>query len=315
MLKSYLKSALRTIRRAKLFSLINIVGLAFGLTAAILIALWVQNEFSYDKYNVNADRIYRVTSHWVYGNGDYTMPWTAGPLAGALSQLPQVKYAVRLSMPLHDVVLRDKENAFNIDNFFFTDPSFFNVFTVKFLEGNSASALSSPNSIVLTKSIAARLFSDRDPVGKTIEVSADVNAANHWQSYTVSGVVEDFPQNSQFHPTTLASYSSIENSDSYLSNWHTVSLYTYFLVRRNSSPQSVERQLPLIVKQYMGKWGEEQKWTLGLQRLTDIHLHSHLIGEIEPNGSIESVLIFSIIGFFILLVSIINFITLSVARF
>ena len=79
---SNLKSALRTIRRAKLFSLINIVGLASGLTAAILIALWVQNEFSYDKYNVNADRIYRVTSRWVYGNGDYTMPWTAGPLAG-----------------------------------------------------------------------------------------------------------------------------------------------------------------------------------------------------------------------------------------
>lgn len=218
-------------------------------------------------------------------------------------------------MPLRDVVLRDKENAFDIDNFFFTDPSFFNVFTVKFLEGNPASALSSPNSIVLTKSIATRFFSDRDPIGETIEVSADVNSVSHWQSYTVTGVVEDFPQNSQFHPTTLASYSSIENSDSHLSNWHMVSLYTYFLLRQNSSPQSVERELPLIVKQYMGKWAEEQKWSLGLQKLTDVHLHSHLIGEIEPNGSIESVLIFSAVGFFVLLVSIINFISLSVARF
>jgi putative ABC transport system permease protein len=315
MIRSYVKSALRAIRRAKLFSLINIVGLAFGFTAAIMIALWIQNEFSYDKYNVSADRIYRVTSHWVYGNGDYTLPWTAGPLAGALSQLPQVKYAVRLSMPLHDVVLREKENAFDIDNFFYTDPSFFDVFTVKFLEGNPAAALNSANSIVLTRSIAARLFPGRDPIGKSIEVSADVNAATHWQSYTVTGVVEDFPQNSQFHPTSLASYSSIESSDPYLNNWHMVSLYTYFMLRRNSSIQLVEHELPVIVKQYMGKWGEEQKWTLGLERLTDIHLRSHLIGEIEPSGSIGSVFIFGAIGFFVLLISAINFVSLSVARF
>ncbi len=200
-------------------------------------------------------------------------------------------------------------------SFFYTDPEFFDVFTVKFVDGNRTTALTTPNSIVLTKTIAAKLYSGRDPVGKTILVSADDNPTSHWQSYTVAGIIDDFPQNSQFHPTVLASYSSIGNADPYLKNWHSVGLYTYFMLRRNSSPRSVEQELPLIVKQYMGKWGEEQKWSLGFQRLTDIHLHSHLLGEIEPNGSIETVLVFSTVGFFVLLISIINFISLSVARF
>ncbi len=311
MLKNYLKTAFRVLRRARVYSAVNIVGLALGLATAILIALWVQNEFSYDRYNVNADRIYRVTSHWVYGNGDYTMPWTAGPLANALSQLPQVKCAARLSMPVNNVVMKYGGEMFNMSDFFYTDPDFFRMFTFKMLEGNPQTALSAPYSIVLTKSVAGRLFGNEEPIGKLVDVKAE--DVSH--DFLVTGVVEDIPQNSQFHPKCLASYSSVEKHDPYLASWYSVGLYTYFMLHRNSSVQSVQHELPLIVKQYLGKWGEEQKWTFGLQKLTDIHLHSHLIGEIEPNGSIESVFIFGAIGFFILLISLINFISLSVARF
>ncbi len=311
MLKSYLKSAVRNIRRAKLYSVINIVGLALGLTAAMLIGLWVQNQFTYDRYNVNADRIYRVTSHWVYGSADYMLPWTAGPLAAALRQLPQVKRAVRLSIPRNDVVMRYRSKLFNISDFFYADSDFFNVFSVQKLEGNLRTALAAPYSIVLTKSIAERLFGNSDPMGEPVNIKAgEVN-----YDFTVTGVVRDLPSNSQFHPTCLASFSSIEKSDRYLSSWYSAGLYSYILLDRNSELSAVRRNLPLIVKQYMGKWGEEQKWSFGLQKLTDIHLHSHLIGEIEPNGSMETVMIFSAIGLFILLVSMINFISLSIARF
>jgi putative ABC transport system permease protein len=312
MLKNYLKSALRSIRRSKLYSLINIVGLSIGLAAAIVIGLWVQNEFSYDRYNLNADMIFRVTSHWVYGNGEYTVPWTAGPLADALKQLPQVKYTVRLSMPQNDVVLRHQDKMFNVDDFFYADKEFFKMFTLKFLEGNPETALLAPYSIVLTKSIAARFFPNSDPIGKVVNIGNEYGN----NDFTVSGVIDDYPQDSHFHANCLASFSSIEKSHpDAIANWHNLMLHTYFMLTANSTIGSIQKELPGIVSRNLGKWGETQKWSLGVQRLTDIHLYSHLLGEIEPNRSIDTVLIFSAIGLFVLIISLINFISLSTARF
>ncbi len=311
MLTSYLKSAVRNIRRTKLYSIINVSGLALGFAAAILIVLWILNQFSYDRYNVNAERIYRVTSHWVYGSADYTMPWTPGPLADALSHLPQVESATRLSMPANDVAVKHGDKLFNISDFFYTDPEFFKIFTVKMLEGNPKRILTAPYSIVLTRSLALCLFGGEDAVGKFVNIKTfDLN-----HDFLVTGVIQDFPRNSQFHPVCLASYSTVQQINPYLKMWQSVGLYTYFMLRRNSNIASVKSELPLITRQYLGKWGEEQKWSYGLQKLTAIHLHSHLIGEIEPNGSMETVYIFGAIGLFILLVSIINFISITTVGF
>lgn len=115
---NYLKPAARYISRSKLYSLINIVGLALGLAAVVLIVLWVQNELSYDEYNFNAGRTYRVTTHWSYGSAEYNSAWTQGPLAGALKQLPQVMYAVRLSIPQDDVVMKHRDRLFDLNRFF-----------------------------------------------------------------------------------------------------------------------------------------------------------------------------------------------------
>ena len=311
MLTSYLKSAVRKIRRTKLLSTINISGLALGFAAAILVTLWILYQFSYDRHNVNAERIYRVTSHWVYGSADYTMPWTPGPLADALSQLPQVEFATRLSMPANDVAVKHGDKMFNISDFFYTDPDFFKIFTVKMLEGNPKRILTAPYSIVLTRSLALRLFGGEDAVGKSVDIKTyDLN-----HDFLVTGVIQDFPRNSQFHPVCLASYSTVQQINPYLKMWQSVGLYTYFMLRRNANIANVESELPIIVRQYLGKWGKEQKWTYGLQKLTAIHLHSHLIGEIETNGSMETVYIFGAIGLFILLVSIINFISLTMVGF
>lgn len=311
MLKHYTRYAFRSIRRNRLYSAINVSGLALGFAAAIVIALWIQNQYSYDRYNVNADRIYRVTSHWSYGSASYNMPWTPGPLANVLSQLPQVKLATRLSMPVNDVAIKHGRKLFNISDFFYTDPEFLDMFTVRMLEGNRQTLLAAPYSIVLTESLAIRLFGKEDPVGKTVNIkSYDLN-----HDFLVTGVVSDFPMNSQFHPVCLASYSTVEQLNPYLKMWQSVGLYTYFLLRRNSSIAAVKDGLPLIAKQYLGKWGEDQKWTYGLQKLTAIHLHSHLIGEIEPNGSVQTIYIFAAVGIFVLLVSIINFISLTMVAF
>lgn len=143
----------------------------------------------------------------------------------------------------------------------------------------------------------------------------NVRTGDEDHGYVVTGVVDDFPVNSHFHPTCLASFSSLEKSAPQLKSWYSIGLYTYFVLARHSSPESVREELPRIVQRYLGKWGEAQNWSLKIQKLTNIHLHSHLLGEIEPNGSVATVLIFGAVGLFVLLTSIINFISLSTARF
>lgn len=311
MLKNYFKSALRSIFRAKLFSLINIVGFALGLTVAIIIGLWTQYQLSYDEFNVNANRIYRVTEHFQHGDNSLTLPVTPAPLASALEDLPQVKSVVRLSRPLKDVVLRNGRKEFNEDNVFYSDRSLFRIFTFHFLEGDAHNAFSDPYSVVLTEPVAKKLFPGEDPIDRTVDIGT--SDGNH--DYTVTGVIKPLPGNSQFHPKVIISRKSITGRKSNSSvEWYELSWYTYFLLARGARVSSVTTQFPAILIRGMGVKGSK-RWKLGIQRLTDIHLHSHLLLEIEPSGYAKTVIIVFSIGAFILLISLINFITLSAARF
>ncbi len=313
MLRNYLMVGLRTLRRAKLYSTINIMGLAVGLAVAILIGLWLKNELSYDKYNANADRIYRVTTHFKMADFSQTMATSAPPIASVLRSLPSVLAATSLCVDKGKFVVRCEEKEFVENDLAYADSGFFSVFSLRLDEGIPSAALTAPNTVVLTKSFATLLFGKADPISKVISIYLGSKP----EDFTVTGVMEDVPDNSHFHFKMLASLSTFYLANPSVPNgWFYNTNYNYFVLRPNATIGSVERQLTAAVRQNLGTaFVRQYSWGVGLQRLTDIHLFSHLSMEIEPNGNIRTVLIFLAIGLFVLFIAIVNFISLSTARY
>jgi len=318
MFKNYLKIAFRNLIRQKGYSFINITGLAIGIASCLLIFLYVQDELSYDRYNEKADRIYRVCIHGIVGSNEFNQTVTAAPMAQALvNDYPEVEAATRF-WNFGYPVLRYKDKVFSEERFFSADSNIFDVFTIPFIEGNPKTALNKPNTLVLTQSMARKYFGDEDPMGKVL------NADNR-RDYIVTGVVRDVPHNSHFHFDFLASLSTYEVSRS--TRWLNNNYLTYIVLRKGISPKLLEKKFPAMVRKYVGPQVQEalgisldqmaangNLYEFYLQPLTDIHLHSHLSFEIEPNGDATYVLIFSIIAIGILLIACINFMNLATAR-
>ncbi|MHB9014080.1 MAG: ABC transporter permease, partial [Ignavibacteriaceae bacterium] len=234
------------------------------------------------------------------------MAMTAPPLAAALKQLPDVESVVRLEGPGKNVIVKYNQNVFNENDFFYADSTVFNVFTFPLLEGNPNTALKNPFSIVLTESTVKKYFGNTEAVGKIISI----NYYNITHDYVVTGVIKNIPHSSHIHINFVASLNTLESTDPKFNlYWGGVSLYTYVLLSKNSSINNFNNKLSGIIKHYMGN--EAAKfWSLHAQKLTSIHLHSHRLLEIEPNGNALSIYIFSTAGFLILLIAIINFISL-----
>lgn len=198
MFSSYLKIALRNMRRQKGYAFINIVGLAIGLACCILILLYVRDELSYDRFNENAGRIYRVGLHGIIGTNEFNVTNTSAPMAAALEQeFPEVLAAARVNSFGYPV-LRYGEKVFSEERFFWADSNFFDIFTVNFLQGNPQDALNRPNTVVLTESMAKKYFGEENPMGKLLN-------ADQRRDYEVTGVIKDVPHNSHFHYDFLAS--------------------------------------------------------------------------------------------------------------
>jgi putative ABC transport system permease protein len=318
MFKNYFKIALRNFLKHKGFSFINIFGLAIGVACCILIVLFVLDEVSYDRYHEKADQIYRVGIRGFVNNNLFHGVVTCSPMAQTLvDEFPEVTAATRLrnfGFP----VFRYKDKVFSEERVFWVDQAFFDVFTVPFIKGNPQTALDKPNTIVLTRSMALKYFGDENPIGKNL------NSDNR-RDYLVTGVVEDVPHNSHFHYDFLASLITYEDSRSPI--WVSNNYYTYVVLQEGASLEAFEAKLAELVKKYVGPQIEaalsitlEQffasggKWDYFIQPLTSIHLHSHLDYELEPNGDIAYVYIFSIIAIGILLVAGINFVNLATAR-
>jgi len=318
MLKNYIKIALRNLLRRKGYSLINILGLAIGLACCLVILLYVQDELSYDRFNTNADQIYRVHFHAFFNNRDINIAESCAPLEPTLIRdFPEVVTATRIrsyGFP----VMRYADKAFSEEKFYWVDSTFFKVFTLHFLEGNPEMALTQPNSVVITKETAQKYFGNDDPLGKVLN-------ADHRRDYIVTGVVDGFPQNSHIHFDFLASlYSYQVNKDRF---WLSNNYYTYVLLRKGTDPHSFESKMNEDLRKYIGPQiqsiaGEtftqfEQAGNqLGfyLQPLPSIHLHSHLDNEISPNSDMIYVWVFSAIALLILIIACINFMNLSTAR-
>ena len=319
MIKNYLKIALRNLRKHKGYTFINITGLAVGLACCLLIVLFVRDELSYDRYHDNADQIYRITLDALLGEQEIHGPISPAPMAQALvSDFPEVVQATRLFTFRDETLVRYEDNRFVEERFFFGDSTFFEVFTFPFLQGDPETALVEPNTVVLTESTARKYFGQENPIGQTLRV-------NEQTDYEVTGVMADVPTNSHFHFDFLGSLGTLDNSRNPI--WVSNNFRTYFILAEGHSPEALEAKFPAMVENYAGPQVEQilgitidqffasgGRFAFQLQALTDVHLHSQLDFEIEPNGDITYVYAFSVVAFLILLIACINFMNLATAR-
>jgi len=319
MFKNYLLVALRNMRRFKGYTFINIFGLSVGIACCILILLFVRNELDYDRFNVKADRIFRIGLRASLNNNRMDGVVSCAPMAQTLvAEVPEVEAATRIwnaGFP----VFRYQDKVFSEERQFFVDSTFFDVFTVEFLTGDPKTALNKPNMIVLTESMAHKYFGDEDPMGKLI------NSDNR-RDYLVTGVVKDVPANTHFHYDFLSSlltYPRVINDNNWVSN----NYHTYIVLKDPQSAGIVEEKInqitrrnaePVIQAALGLSWDNfiesGAEYYYYMQKLTDIHLKSQKEFEIEPNGNIGIVYIFSLIALGIFVVACINFINLATAR-
>ncbi|MGD8539047.1 MAG: ABC transporter permease [Candidatus Aminicenantes bacterium] len=313
MLKSYLKSTFRNLKRQKTQSTINILGLAIGLSCCILIFLFVRDELSYDKFHENHDRIYRVTRRWLNEDGAVSLHlgFVAPPIGPLLkNDFPEIEQAVRF-IGTGGMLVSHEDTYFEENLFFFAEEHLFDVFSINMTKGDPATALADPMTIVITEEIARKYYGSEDPIGSTMRIAARGQAAD----LKVTGVVESFPHNSHFHADFLASFKTYEAivGDDEMQSWSSNNYATYILMAKNYDIRLLEQQLDPFIDRHMDE-GRSKTTQLVLQPLTDIHLHSHLDSELESNSDISYVYIFSVIAFFVLMIAAINFMNLSTAR-
>ena len=309
MFKNYITVAMRNLKKQKIYSFINIFGLAVGLCVVILILLYVQYELSFDNFHDKADRIYRV----VYPSQGKSkgLAVTPSPVATALNnEFPGIVNSVTFGQD--PVLLRYNENSFREEKFYWTDETVFEIFSFQLIKGNPKTALSNPNSIVITDKIAEKYFGDENPINK--EMTVKIYDGNRKLPMIVTGVVKTPPENSHFKFDVLGAIKAVKQIyKRFENNWGFQWLYTYILLPEAVSWKEIESQLPYVLDKYAGE-GTSEKIELVLQPLKDIHLKSNLDFEAESNGSITFVYIFSFIALFILVIACINYMNLTIAR-
>ncbi|MCF7794610.1 MAG: ABC transporter permease [Candidatus Cloacimonetes bacterium] len=309
MLKNYLQITFRNMARHKVITLINILGLVLGITAFMLIMIWVGFEFSYDKYHENKDRIVRLCvdleagSHMIY---PMSMPLAAPNL---IEDFPEVVDAARLENPTR-VSLKIGEETYQEAGFCHGDNSIFNVFSFPFVQGDSNSALKDPFTVVISQNIAENYFAESNPIGETLMI-------NGIGPYTITGIFQNIPQNSHFKFQLMASFSTLfDQQKEMMENWFHIQFYTYLLLDKNVNWQQFEAKLPTFVNKYMGQMLDSfgAKLIFFMQPLTDIHLFSDLAGDIAPQADIKYLYLFIAIALFVLVIACINFINLATAN-
>ena len=293
----YFRTAWRNLRKHKAYSFINIVGLAFAMACSIFIFYWVRDELSYNRFHENAGRVFRINKTYQMGTVTESNSSTPWPLAGAVREgFAEVRDAAGLTNIR--ALVRFEDKVFNEGRVGVVDPSFFRIFIYPFVKGESDSALSKPDSIIVTESAAAKYFGDEEPVGKTLNVDQN-------KDFVVRGVIRDIPSNSDIRYDLIVPASGIVAKEE-LDNWENHFITTFVLLQPGANLKELERKLSDLIQSRLPK----EKIALTLQPLGDIHLYS-------ADGSEEGmrfVRIFSAIAVFILAIACINSINLSTAR-
>ena len=319
MIKNYFIIAFRNMRRYKFISFINLFGLTVGITCCLLISLYILNELSYDKYNKQADNIYRVERTFKNSEtGALSLELGAvAPPVGPLlkNDFTDIK-ALTSVLPTGTTALRYKDKVFNEKDVYFIDESFSNLFDITVTKGNTNTALREPYSVMLSEDVAKKYFGSEDPMDKIIKLDQQATCK-------VTGVYKPLPQASHLHPGVMISFATLKDSAIYgeqrlKTNWGNNAFYDYLLLPPHYNAKKLEAQFPSFLNRHIPHEGDKfqpSAWTsLSLRNLTDIHLYSHKDSEIEENGDIKRVYIFSLIALFILLIACINYMNLSTAR-
>ncbi|HSP86653.1 MAG TPA: ABC transporter permease [Ignavibacteriaceae bacterium] len=312
MLKNYIKIALRNLRNNKVYSFINISGLAIGIACFMLIYLFVVDELSYDKFHTKADRIYRLTEKIdMEGQGGEFSSSNPFPVMKAmLTDYPEyIEEGVRLfNFQQPTLTLEYGDNKFNEKHIYFADSTFFKVFDFSLKAGNKNTALANPNSIILSQELANKYFGNENPLGKTIIYEANFNLL-------ITGIFDELPTQSHFNFDCLISFSTVNQiiGPGLQQNWVWNPNWTYFLLKDGVDPKTLEKQFPEFVQKYYPPHLKPQI-THYLQPLKDIHLKSNLDYEMQPNNDEANIYIFSAVGILIILIACINFMNLATAR-
>jgi len=296
-LKNYLKIAARNLVNYKAYSFINVSGLATGMACSFLILLFVKDEINYDRHHKNASRIYRlVTTNINSPELGYTL--TPTEIAGGIiKESPSLLTGTRIHPAGGLVCYRGR--CFNEDRFFFADSTVFAVFTFEFIAGNPQTALLQPHSVVITEEMARKYFGAEESIGKVITFDDSL-------FLEITGIIKNIPHNTHLKFDFLASLANIEKS--------TYSVLTYLLFKNSAWCDEFEKNLPKLFKKYSPGFNFGDFWRPALQPLTNVHFHSHLEWEIEPNSQIVYIYIFSVVAVFVLLLACINFVNLATAR-
>jgi putative ABC transport system permease protein len=320
MIKNLITNFIRNLRRRSGYIILNISGLAIGLTSFLFISLYVLNELSYDKFHSNFENIYRIKIIGQMAGSELDQAITAAPMAQAmLKDYPEVLKATRVR-GMGDWLIKNGDRKFNEDGVLFADSTFFDIFSFKMIKGDPQTALARPRSMVLTEEYANKYFGNEDPMGKRLSVESDTTL------YTVTGVVQNVPGNSHMQFDILASmstYPGMANSQFWISH----NFYTYIVVANGTDKDQLQEKFQEMVIKYVGPQLKEiigqtiedfrnagNNFSYVLEPLKDIHLKGATQYNLEPPGSLSTVYIFSIIAILILIVAIINYINLATAK-
>jgi putative ABC transport system permease protein len=307
-------------RKQRGYVLLNVCGLAIGLTSFLFISLYVIHELSYDKFHKNYENIYRLKVMGRLAGGTLNQAVTAAPMAQAmLNDYPEVLHVTRATQ-MGAWLIRFGENKFNEDGILFADSTFFNVFDFKLLKGDPKTALVKPRSMILTDEYAKKYFGNQDPLGQRMIVEADTIL------YTVTGVVQNVPDNSHIQFDMLASMSSYPGQANN-QNWLNHNFYTYIVVKSGTDKAVLQSKFQGMVTKYVGPQIQQilgfsiddfrkagNDFSYALEPLKDIHLKGAPQYNLEPMGSLTTVYIFAVIAMLILIIAIINYVNLATAK-
>ena len=316
MFKNYVKIAIRNILRNKLYSLINILGLTIGITACLLIMLFINYEYSYENMFSKADRIYRVlTIDAALGTNKQRVGITMPPLGTVLTDnFPEIEAATRVSGGRRTLMQIGDEQGIYAEKMRAADTNFFAIFDFKLLKGDIQTALSEPYNLVLTTKMANSLFGDKEVMGKSVKAAGI--------EMTVTGIMSDLPANTHFTFDALASISTFaalakaqqpENSTRpiWLEEWQMIAMPTYMLAAPKADLTGLDERITALTREY----DVGENFTITLQALNDVHLHSTdvIFDRIANKGDIKNIYIFAIIALLILVIATVNYMNLSTA--
>jgi len=319
MFKNYVKIAIRNLLKNKVYSLINIFGLAIGLATSLLIVLYVLNETSYDEFNSDSDNIFRVVQ--TMDSEDRTeeqasTPFLLAPVLQA-DHPDLIDKTVRffdMQEANHTFLNREDQISFRESNFYFVDSTFFDVFSVELIQGNPSEALKNPLSLVITEELAEKYFGEENPIGQSLSYKGI-------RDMTVTGVMEPWPNQSHMKIDLVASFTSLNEiyagSPNYDQSWLWNPIWTYVKMKEEADKQVLASQFPAIANNYYyaySGWPTAESVELDLQPITDIHLYSNRDQEMEVNSSITYIYILLAVAGFILIIACINFMNLSTVR-